>query len=287
MADVSRIPKNETEWIEEAVIQVLKTHGAVLSAKPLDPRRRPTPDYELSLPEDGKAWLEVTQLTDSESRKLSNEGKTEIHSDTLLETFILTATPGVSYKLIRQCEQELIDLLIKVERHLLSKHEANRQLAQANLRIEQHEHRGRQGRVVIYPAGRMDEATFVENTNHLNQDVQSCIDRKDEKGQMKDAPEGYRCWLAVWIDLSVSATFLELNDRETPATLALDPKCFDVVWMICRWNNQATLLRYPGDGLPTKVPFDPKQLLPLESRIVLLNDSRSSSFSRLWTPPRG
>lgn len=287
MAEVSRIPKNETEWIEEAVIQVLKTHGAVLSASPLDHSRRPTPDYEIWLPEDGKAWLEVTQLTDSESRKLFSEGKMEILSDKLLETFILTATPGVSYNLIRQCEQELIDLLVKVECHLLSKHEANRQIAQANLRIEQHEHRGRQGRVVIYPAGRMDEAIFVESTNHLNQGVQSCIDRKDEKGQTKDAPEGYRCWLAVWIDLSVSETFLELNDRETPATLVLDPKCFDVVWMICRWNDQATLLRYPGDGLPVRVPFDPKQLLPLESRIFLPNESRSSGYSHLWTPPRG
>lgn len=287
MAEVSRIPKNETEWIEEAVIQVLKTHGDVLSASPLDHSRHPTPDYEIWLPEDGKAWLEVTQLTDSESRKLFNEGKMEIRSDKLLETFILTATPGVSYKLIRQYERELIDLLVRVERHLLSQHEANRQIAQAHLRIEQHEHRGRQGRVVIYPAGRMDEATFVENTNHLNQNVQLCIDRKDKRGQMKDAPEGYMRWLAVWVDLLASDTFLELNDRETPATLVLDPKCFDVVWMICRWNDQATLLRYPGDGLPIKVPFDPKQLLPLESRIVLPNDSRSSSFSRLWTPPRG
>ena len=193
----------------------------------------------------------------------------------------------MSYKLIRQQEQELIDLLVKVERHLLSIDEANRQIAKAHLRIEQHEHRGRQGRVVIHPVGRMDEAIWIENTKHLNQGVQSCIDRKDEHGQTKDAPEGYERWLAVWIDLLVSEAFLELYDRETSAPLVLDPKCFDVVWMICRWIDQAALLRYPGDGLPVRVPFDPSQLLPLESRILLPNESRSSGYSPLWTPPRG
>ena len=287
MANVSRIPKNETEWIEEAVIQVLKTHGAVLSANPLGRSSRPTPDYEICSPEDGKAWLEVTQLTDCEARKLFNEGRMEIQSDKLLETFVLTVTPGVSYKLIRKNEQELIDLLVNVEQHLLSRDEANRQIAKANLRIVQHEHRGRQGRVIIHPVGRMDEAIWVENTKHLNQGVQSCIDRKDEHGQMKDTPEGYRRWLAVWIDLFVSEAFLELYDREKSASLVLYPKCFDVVWMICRWNDQAVLLRYPGDGLPVRVPFDPSQLRPLESRIFLPKESRSSSYSPLWTPPRG
>jgi len=287
VTNAPRIPKNETEWIEEAVIQVLKTQGAVLSASPVARSRHPTPDYEASLPEGGKAWLEVTQLTDAESRKLFNEGTMEILSDQLLETFTLTATPGVSYKLIRQSEQELIDLLVKVEQHRLSKYEANRQIAQAHLRIEQHEHRGRQGRVVIHPVGRMDEAILVENTKHLNQGVQSCIDQKDKKGQMKNAPEGYSCWLAVWIDLFVSDAFLELYDRETSASLVLDPKCFDVVWMICKWNDQATLLRYPGDGLPVRVPFDANQLLPLRSRLILPNENDTSGYSPLWTPSRG
>lgn len=286
MTESSHLPKNETEWIEEAAIQVLKTHGAVLTASRVGRSRHPTPDYKISLPEGGKAWLEVTQLTDSESRKLFNEGTMEILSDQLLENFILTATPGVTYKLIRQCEQDLIDLLVKVEQHLLSIHEANRQIAEANLRIEQHEYRGKQGRVIIHPVGRMDQAMLVENTKHLEEGVQSCIDKKDKKGQMKNAPDGYSCWLAVWIDLFVSDAFLELNDRDTSASLVLNPKCFDLVWMICRWNDQATLLRYPGDGLPAKIPFDPNQLLPSQSRLILPNESGSSGYSRLWTPSR-
>ena len=257
----SRITKSETEWIEEAVIQALKTHGVVLSASRLDCDRRRTPDYEVCLPEGGKAWLEVTRLTNSESRKLFGEGTMEILSDRLLETFVLTATPGVSYKLIRQCERELIDLLVKVEQHRLSKHEANRQIAQANLRIEQHEYRGRQGRVIINPVKRMDKAIWVEDTRHLNQGVQSRIDEKDEHGQTENAPEGCSRWLAVWIERSASEAFLELNDRETSAALVLDPKSFDVVWVVCRWNYQATLLRYPGDGVPVKIHFDANRLL--------------------------
>ena len=287
MTEAPQLPRNETEWIEEAVIQILKTHGALTSATRLGGTKHPTPDYQVDLQDGGKAWLEVTQLTDSESRKLFNEGSMEILSDQLLEHFVLEAKPGVLYKRIRKYEQELIDLLVKVEQHLLSVYEANRVLAQANLRIVQHQHRGRQGGVVIYPTGRMDRAIFVEQTNDLQQGVQSCIDKKDNKGQMRNAPEGYSCWLAVWVDLLVSEAFLEINDRETWASLDLNPRCFHVIWMISIWNDHATLLPYPGAGLPLKVPFDPTQLLPSPSRLILPNEGGSSGLSRLWTPSRG
>ena len=286
MTEPSHLPKNETEWIEEAVLQILKTHGAVTSATRLVRSKHPTPDYEVSLPDGAMAWLEVTQLTDSEARMLFNEGSMEILSDHLLEHFVLLAKPGASYKRIREYEHELIALLVKVEQHRLSVFRANRQLAQANLRIVHHEHRGRQGRVVIHPTGRMDRAIFAEAIDDLQQGVQSCIDKKDNKGQMSNAPQGYSCWLAVWVDLLVGEAFLEINDRETWALLELDTRCFDVIWMISKWNDQATLLAYPGAGIPAKVPFDATQLEASPSPLILPNEGGSSGFSRLWTPSR-
>ena len=280
-------PRNETEWIEEAVIQVLKTSGTVLSASRLCPSNTPTADYEVCLREDVYAWLEVTQLTDSLSRQLFAEGRVDIPPGPLLEHFILFAHPGVRYKHIRRYQDDLVEMLLQVEQRLLPLAEANRRLDQVKLTILSHTITGRGGRISIYPSKSLDEAILVEGTEHLREEVQSCIDRKSKRRQLANTPEGYRRWLAIWIDSFMGEAFLELHDRETSVLLDVDLECFDMIVVMAVWNNQATVLQYPGDSTPVKVRFDPSQLSPPPSPLTLPNGNGPTGHSRLWTPSKG
>ncbi|MDE0131033.1 MAG: hypothetical protein OXQ32_02060 [bacterium] len=287
MTRASHYPENETEWIEEAVIQILDAHGAILSANRITPGNHPTPDYEVCLPPHRYAWLEITQLTDSLSRQLFAEGRVDIPPGPLLEQFTLFASPGVNYKHIRRYQDDLVEMLLHVEQSLLAEADANRKLKQVKLSIVSHVFTGRRGKISIYPSKSLDEAIVVEGTKHLRDGVQFCIDSKSEKRQMANTPERYERWLAIWIDYFMGEAFLELHDRETPISLDVDLKCFDMIVVMAAWNNQATLLPYPGDSSPVRVPFDPSQLSPPPSPLTLPNGNGSPGYSRLWTPSKG
>ena len=260
MNRASRYPKNETEWIEEAVIQILNAHGVILSGNRITPGNEPSPDYEVRLPLDRYVWLEITQLTDPLSRRLFAKGRVDIPPGSLLEQFILFASPGVRYKHIQRYKKDLVEMLLQVEQHNVTVAEANRQLEQVKLKIINHTFTGSGGKISIYPSNSMDEALIVEGSKHLQDGLQSCIDSKNNKGQMANTPEGYERWLAIWIDHSMGEAFLELYERETSILLDVDLKCFDMIVVMAAWNNEAMLLQYPGDSSPVKVPFNPSQL---------------------------